>query len=557
MLKSGWVLRARALPWPDIGVAAAVVIVGFSQPFFALILENRDYFPREAWFHLGVLAWVGLLPLAGLLAADLGIRRLAGRERCFAVWRASLYTILFASFLRQAQVYYPSPFQWILERIPPLPLVLSLLALVFLLCLRSRVGVHRFVASLGMLGVLLTFSYAAKAGLLGSAWRGVAVAPKAAATPSQLDPVVIVVFDELSNDILLKGGRIDPELFPNFAALAEDSAWFPTAATNHLHTLEALPCLLTGRLRPPEGTPLLFDYLPEAYGVVARDYFFPIYGWMRRNVRRPQSYISLGSREDPLRGFLEVPGELAWLFRQTPFSRSPFSATPSRRLLPRLFPTDSKTNHAWQDEIQGFLSGVNARDLAGSVLYWHSPIPHFPFNFNPDGSLHDSVSNEFLVKAADGAEPRPGYDLAATLENYRKQVRYADHVLGRLVDSLKREGLYERTTLIVTSDHGLRTWGAIGPANWPEEIAGDVARVPLMLRGPLVKRGVYAVDYQHMDFTPTLLEALGIPYDAAAFEGVSGFAPSRPARPKLLMDSQYRRYRYDAARDLWLAPPPK
>ena len=42
--------------------------------------------------------------------------------------------------------------------------------------------------------------------------------------------------------------------------------------------------------------------------------------------------------------------------------------------------------------------------------------------------------------------------------HYREQVRFADHILGRLVDHLKKTGFYNSSLLIVTSDHGLRIW---------------------------------------------------------------------------------------------------
>jgi hypothetical protein len=540
-----------ALPWPSIGVAGAVVVVGISQIFFTLLRENADYFPKEPWFHLGVLFWIGALPFGILLALDLGLNRWAPGWG-FRIWRAALYTFVFASMLRQAQVYHPAPFQWLVERIPPRPLLWSLLALVFLLCVRSRTLIHRYAAAFGLLAALLTGSYAYRAGLLGSAWRGTEHGPPAAATSWKGDPVLIVVFDELANDVLLKDQRIDAELFPNFAALAADSAWFPNATTNHMFTKDSFPCMLTGRLLPPAGSRALFHYLPPECGVVARDYFGPTYAWMRTHGRSGQTFLLRGDKDEILKNVLGIPAALADLFRETPFSRPPFAPRPARRLMPPLL-RGQKPPETWAlTDVDDFLSAVNSRDASGKLLFWHSHFPHAPFRFNPDGSLHgDKLNSEFVGPGSGHSGPLPqGHDPLRTLENYRKQVRFADRILGRLVEKLKSEGLYDKATLVVTSDHGVRTWGAFNTANWPRELEGRLLRVPLMIRGPRVKNGAYLADYQHVDFTPTLLDALGLPYDPAAFEGFSGFAASRPARAPVFFNENLNRLRYDAAADV-------
>ena len=44
------------------------------------------------------------------------------------------------------------------------------------------------------------------------------------------------------------------------------------------------------------------------------------------------------------------------------------------------------------------------------------------------------------------------------LQEYRRhltQVRYVDTLLGRLLDRLKAQGLYDRSLVVVTGDHGV------------------------------------------------------------------------------------------------------
>ncbi len=56
-------------------------------------------------------------------------------------------------------------------------------------------------------------------------------------------PVFMIIFDELSYDLIAKDSRIDAASFPNMAGLAADGLWFTNATSNHWMTEWAsLPC---------------------------------------------------------------------------------------------------------------------------------------------------------------------------------------------------------------------------------------------------------------------------------------------------------------------------
>ena len=552
----GVLRRFLALPWTDLGTASAVVIVGFSQIVFAILLENLDYFPREIGFHAGVVFWAGLLPFGALAGLHLGIARLTRRGPVFEAWRAFLITLLFAALLRQAQVYYPAPFRWFYARIPPQAPFAGLLLLVLLLSYRCRAALSRFAAMLGLLGALLTASYASRCGLLGDLWRSPRLPEAVGNAPWKGDPAYVLVFDELSWDVLLKDGRIDAEAFPNFAALAAASTLFTNAVTNHVFTVDAFRSLLGGRLDPGENGAKLFDYLPADCRVLVRDYFNPTYAWMRRHSRPGRQFILRGEAEAVPGGFLEAPGIVADLLAQTPFSRSPFDHAPATRILPPLVERVPDERFTVETEIAGFLDGLADAGGKGRLHLWHSPLPHFPFRFNPDGSRHGEVSSEFLLpydlkKLGNPAD----YRIDRVLYNYRRQAGYADHVLGLFLRRLKDLGIGDEAVIAVTSDHGLRTWGTTEPRDYPARIGGEVARIPLLIRSPRFKPGPNSREYQHLDFVPTLLDALGISYDPAGFEGRSAFAPDPGPRRRILHDLHCVPFSYDAAADLWLPLP--
>lgn len=86
--------------------------------------------------------------------------------------------------------------------------------------------------------------------------------------------IVMVVWDEWPlESIVNKDGRIDPELFPNLAALAGDGGWYRNATTAATATNYAVPALLSGRF-PEEGvkTPIASQYPENLFTLLAGTY---------------------------------------------------------------------------------------------------------------------------------------------------------------------------------------------------------------------------------------------------------------------------------------------
>ena len=76
-------------------------------------------------------------------------------------------------------------------------------------------------------------------------------------------PVVIAIFDQLPLISLLDDdGRIDPALYPHFAALASESTWFCNASAVAEYASFALPAILTGNYPELGRLPVAADY-PE------------------------------------------------------------------------------------------------------------------------------------------------------------------------------------------------------------------------------------------------------------------------------------------------------
>lgn len=92
---------------------------------------------------------------------------------------------------------------------------------------------------------------------------------------------------------------------------------------------------------------------------------------------------------------------------------------------------------------------------------------------------------------------------------YDSNVSYQDKLLGELIETLKKDGRWEHTMLIVTADHGDEQWedGRVGHG---ASTLDTLIRVPLVVHYPaLVGKGVVAQGAELVDVVPTIADALG------------------------------------------------
>ena len=150
------------------------------------------------------------------------------------------------------------------------------------------------------------------------------------------------------------------------------------------------------------------------------------------------------------------------------------------------------------------------------------------YDYAPPGPLMDKTL-EVLSEAPDPAfvwahvyqphspyNPEPGFDFSmgqeTQLRKYASVVADIDRRVGLLIEQLKQRGLYERTLIVITADHGEhfeegRSYGHGG--DW---LSQDMVSVPLLIHFPGQTESVRVeATTQHLDLAPTLLEFLGIP----------------------------------------------
>jgi hypothetical protein len=501
----------KAVPFERIGIALAVVTLAGSQIFFNIIRGNRDHFPTVASFHAWVVFWAQLLPAAVLFGLDTLVARAAGAgSRGLRLWRTFLYTLTAVLLLRQAQIYYARGFYAVLPSGAVLPAYGAIAVAAALLSFRRPLGADRYMAVLGLLAPLLAGQY-----LLMAAPRADAPAPAAdAGPPHPGPPVVLLLFDEWGLDTLVKDGAIDRARFPRVAAIADEGAWFPEAISNHPWTDWSVMTILTGRHLPDAGQPTVFARLRDTHRVTAQMAWPTLRHQLRARAAGPgDRYLSRTDAEAFRLGPLDILAFLRTVLIESDFYAEGWtSPNPVRLPPPDLWDIASDAD-VLGSETESFLDLVDREADSGRVLYWHCSLPHAPFRVDGEGRRHGRSPDHF-----DGI---PGHT-REVYQTYLEAARGVDRLVGLVADRLKARGLYERTILIITSDHGARTQGTMSLEN--------MIRVPLIVRGPSIPPGRRDADYQHVDFAPTLLDLLGVPAEPGAFEGRSAFKEAREER---------------------------
>ncbi|MFT5285162.1 MAG: arylsulfatase A-like enzyme [Planctomycetota bacterium] len=146
---------------------------------------------------------------------------------------------------------------------------------------------------------------------------------------------------------------------------------------------------------------------------------------------------------------------------------------------------------------------------------------------------------------ASSQKPLKRFELAHNRElstaQYLGEIAYTDFHFGRVMDRLRLLGLYDDTTVILTSDHG-ESLGERGIRNLHDGIFENTTHVPLIIRIPNLNPGVVPGLVSTLDIYPTLYDFLGLPI-AGKIRGASlrefMEQPSKSKRPRVFAESAH------------------
>jgi hypothetical protein len=265
----------------------------------------------------------------------------------------------------------------------------------------------------------------------------------------------MVVFDEFSFASLLDtSGRIDPALYPNLTKLAGQADVYSHYTSPSDETTSLFAALLTSRRYDPHRKP---DYR-----------------------RLPRNLFTDFARS----GYrLKV--------REAATSMCP----------PRLCPGDHPPQSA-QDvlsqlangRIQRFRRwmGLIARPKHPTLWWTHLMLPHGPLAYDPAGQRYNPFAHEEIPGLNNFPSFGDPWLVRQGWQRYQLHLLLVDRLVGELIARMKRAGIYERSLLVLTADHG----GGFGHMNsHPHQIdhrtAVDIASTPLIVKRPQQARGRY------------------------------------------------------------------
>ncbi len=166
----------------------------------------------------------------------------------------------------------------------------------------------------------------------------------------------------------------------------------------------------------------------------------------------------------------------------------------------------------------------------------------------PNTGMHPALQH---FQWWDGLDEAPEQEMFKNaLRAYYGMVTCLDDMVGEIITELKRNGMYENTYIIFTSDHGdnLGEHGMIGNKHTPLE--GSVT-VPLVITGPGIKKGKQEdTPVALVDMYPTLMDMAGIEYNDEEMPG-SNLMPVLKGKEKTIDRNLFSEWHGTGFRGAW------
>lgn len=343
-------------------------------------------------------------------------------------------------------------------------------------------------------------------------------------------PVVLVIFDEFSPLGLLDSeNNIDSVRFPNFAALAQTSTWYPNTVSVHFRTRYVIPAILTGNLPPRENEDLLptqTSYPDNIFSLLGGNYEF--------NAIEPISKLCPKKYCNSILATSSFGWGVFWSDIVVIYKHIFYPKIWARMWLPELsdgwhnFANLTSPNTALlkqrndkEAKIAGnFLTSHKVKKLQGRARifdefknniqpnsstfdFLHSVLPHSPWIYLPDGRHY----KERQMKRGGFWQDQPKAD--EVYHRYLMQLGYVDKNIGKLIHHLKRIGKFDKAIIIVMADHGLNFQAGLKRRDIKDN--PSTLHVPLFVKYPKQDKGVIDERFSYtIDILPTIADVLEI-----------------------------------------------
>jgi hypothetical protein len=408
--------------------------LALAQPLFDLMSNNAELFVSLNISRRGVVLWTLLVvltpPLAlWVLEVLVGLALPAARRWAHAVLCGAVASVLAVESLKE----------W--TGLPSLPLiVLGAAAGVGLgaLVLRSVIARTwlRYLAFAPVAFSVLFLFFSPVTEIVRN--DGAETARVQVGKPSR---VVMVVLDEFPTASLLDGnGRVDADLFPNFATLERASNWYRNNSTVAPYTNQAVPAILSGDYPDdPNKVAVASAYPRNLFTLLGNTYDMNVHESATRLCPRA---LCTGTGTASKERFKSLVSDSLKLWRDF--------ASPERKSTQVGFAAAATDQEAHALPVGQRFVGSLRPATEPRLDFLHLLLPHWPWHYvdeNKDQGVQPLRGTYTYRWVSD-------WTALSGRQRHLLQVQAADMMLGRIISKLRRIGAWDDSLVVVTTDHG-------------------------------------------------------------------------------------------------------
>ena len=490
-----------------------------AAPLLDIIGQYPEFLVAHQTSLLGVLTLavaVAILPPGALILLDLGAWSMGPRAHRFV----HLGTVAVL-----ASVLVLPPLNRVLSSHPMVLLASAGLLGVGIAGLVARIPALRTYVSILAIGLVifpvkfLFFSPVSK--ILFSQGDAVASSGMTLETPHD---VVVLVLDEMDTGILLdQTGNIDAQRFPNFARFASEAYWFRKATAVDHATMFAVPAIVSGTYPKPgllatfEDYPAtLLSFLSHTHALHVSEAVTDLLPPLFREVGGVDGggrVSTLVSDLAVIFGHVVLPADLAeTLLASVASGWKGFGGASVAEEEADACGTNSQCVYVAQ--VETFIDGIT-RGARPTLHFLHVLLPHRPYTltstgkfYAPDNGLDGLVEDPNTGRVHRWIDDQGIVDLAR--QRYLLQTGFTDRLLGRIIERLEGEGIYDDSMIVVTADHGVSFRAGESNRAFTASNYRELLTVPMLVKLPGQRTGTQSDAYvESIDVLPTVLEVLG------------------------------------------------
>jgi hypothetical protein len=531
---------AKSAGWAYLNLAVLWTFA-VAQPLFDLLKDNPEFFAARGSSGFDIVSFSVLLvvlPPALLLAIELllGLIRPELRQGAHIAFLGALVALIAAQALKKstdtsdtvlivlsvligagAGVLWAraEPVRSFLNVLSPVPLVFLLLFL-----LSGQISE-------------LAFPSEAKARSIGGVSRA---------------PIVVVLLDELpSNTLVDEHDQLDTKRYPGFGELARNATWFRNAYTVYDSTERAQPAIMDGNLPEKDKQPISSDHPNSIFTLFAKSHRINADEEATAVCPRDVCEDTIGEESYPKRmsSMAEDLG-LVWLHVVSPpniendltsvsenwgnFGGGDETTAPTPSSGSAVN-TRANLNRGRAARFQEWMNRIVPGNRP-ALNFKHTLMPHVPWQYLPTGRMYRRQPNDAIPGLSNQAYQDQG-QLDVLLQRHFLQTGFADFELQQLWKRLRREGLWDRSLIVVAADHGVAFPHARERRRLNRQTAREIAPVPLLIKAPGQHRAkVNDAWVETIDILPTIFDILNLD-PKVKMDGRSAYSPEVQHRDTL------------------------